>query len=577
LEQDYSCCKNLIVARASADGVASLDKKVSCNIALAGFMGVGKSTVGKLVAHIRGCDFIDTDVEIEQREGMSISRIFERHGENYFREKERALVRELTKRKNIVVATGGGTIVNDENRRVLLENFLCVVVTATPDAILKRIGEDAAQARPMLHGDDVKSRIAHLLNERKSRYAELHYHIDTTDKTPEAVAEIVAQIAESEQMRIEVELDQRYPIILGDGMLDQLGYLLAGRGYAAPAAIISDKIVASHYAGRVSLALKAAGIASFVFTIPHGEQHKNLATVESMYRALSEHGMERNSPVIALGGGVVGDAAGYAAATYLRGIPFVQVPTSLLAMVDSSIGGKTGVDTAFGKNLVGAFKQPDLVVIDTQCLLTLPVIELRCGYAEIIKGALIKGGSDFELVRTHLPNSRMRGAEEYFHTGENGYVDAVMMDAMVNKILLKREIVQDDPFEKNKRAWLNLGHTFGHGIEQWSNYEIKHGQAISLGLVCALRLSQKIGLCESSLVDDVISILDGVGLPTDLSAFKNRLKPVDVDAVWQIMQSDKKKRAGKLRFVLIRKPGDVFVHDGVNEDDAKEAILALMK
>lgn len=554
-----------------------MDKEVTRNIALAGFMGAGKSTVGKLVAQNLDCTFIDTDVEIEHREGLRIAQIFERHGENYFREKERELVRELTQRKNIVVATGGGMIVNDDNRRALLDHFLCFELAATPDVILERIGEEAAQVRPMLRGDDVVKRIAHLLKERAPKYAELHYHIDTTFKTPESIAEIVTRITSTEQMRIDASLDSRYPILLGDGMLDQLGYLMANRGYTEPAAIVSDKIVASHYAGRVLLALKASGISAFVFTIPHGEQHKNLATVESMYRAFSEHGMERNSPVIALGGGVVGDAAGFAAATYLRGIPFVQAPTSLLAMVDSSIGGKTGVDTAFGKNLVGAFKQPDLVVIDTRCLLTLPAIELRCGYAEIIKGALIKGGSDFELLRTHLPNSRMYGAEDYFHTGEDGYVDTVMMDAMVNKILLKREIVQDDPFEKGKRAWLNLGHTFGHGIEQWSDYKIKHGQAVSLGLVCALRLSQKIGLCESSLVDDVISILDGVGLPTDLSAFNNRLKPFDVDAVWQIMQSDKKKRAGKLRFVLIRKPGDVFVHDGVNEDDAKAAILALMK
>lgn len=550
------------------------------NIVLAGFMGTGKTTVGQLVAEQLGRTFVDTDAEIERREGISVPGIFARDGEAYFRSKERALAAELAQQNGFVIATGGGMIVNEGVRRILLDSAVCVCLTASPDVILERVGgESAAQARPLLRSDDVRARIIALLNERAPAYAHLPYHVDTSARSPAEVAAAVAAIASSEQLRIGVSIpDQpRYDIAMGDGLLAQIGHLMRGRGWTAPAAILSDKLVASHFAGTVQLALKDAGIDSFVHSMPHGEAHKTLATVEAMYRALSERGMDRTSPVIALGGGVVGDTAGFAAATYLRGVPFVQAPTSLLAMADSSIGGKVGVDTPFGKNLVGAFKQPDLVVMDTQCLGRLPAIELRCGYAEIVKCALIAGGDDWQLART-LAGSPLHAVEDTAVGEETGVIDDTMMNALVNAIELKRAVVEEDPYERGRRALLNLGHTFGHGLEAWSGLRIKHGYAVSLGMVCALRLSQKLGLCDGTLLDDSLAVLRGVGLPTrmrDVAAFG--VGALDVDQVWAMMQSDKKKRAGRLRFVLLRGPGDVFVHNDVSEADAKAALVSLLE
>jgi 3-dehydroquinate synthase len=559
---------------------------MSPNLILAGFMGVGKSTIGRHCAQMLNLRFIDADAEIERREGMRIPHIFESKGEVYFRELESKLVQEIAEQQGCVVATGGGMIVNDDNRNTLLHSGIGVCLTAPPEVILKRVGGEAgANNRPMLRptspDQTVEQRIGELLKQRAPKYAQMHYHVDTSQRTSQQVAEIIADLYNDEQARITVHTAMQaqsasYDIVIGDGVLDQIGFMLAGKGWTQPFAIVSDSIASSWHGGRAQLALKNAGIDAFIHTTPAGEAHKNLASIEGMYRKFSERGMERNSAVIAVGGGVVGDSAGFAAATYLRGVPFVQVPTTLLAMADSSIGGKTGVDTPFGKNLVGAFKQPDLVVIDTSCLLTLPIRELRCGMAEIVKSALIAGGEPYEHLRTWLPRAPLSKAEPY-HDGSDGWVTSDLINSLVDSILLKRQVVQDDPFEKGKRAWLNLGHTFGHGIEAWSEFKLKHGEAVSLGMVCAMRMSHAMGFCREEDADEAINLLRHVGLPTsmeDAYALTDGLR-FDADAIWRMMQSDKKKRAGKLRFVLMRRPGDVFVCDDVEPAMAMAAITSL--
>jgi 3-dehydroquinate synthase len=541
-------------------------------------MGTGKSTVGAALAARLSLPFVDADRKIEARAGLSIPHIFERHGEAHFRALERALVDELCARERCVIATGGGMIADARNRHMLLAHCLCIGLTASPMTILARVGgEDAPQARPMLRGGDVAERIKSLLAERAPAYRELHHHIATDVASPDALAEQIAAIAEAEQLRVSVAIqgEQSYDIVVGDGLIEHLGSLLTGRGWTGPALIISDKIAASWYAGPALLALRAAGIDARIHTMDAGERHKTLSSVEAMYRAASAAGLDRNAPVIALGGGVVGDSAGFAAATYLRGVPFVQVPTTLLAMADSSVGGKVGVDTPFGKNLVGAFKQPDLVVMDTRALGSLPVIELRCGYAEIIKCGVIAGG-ELYAETLKLARSPMRQADALGSTGADGWVDALMMQTLVNAFMLKRDIVIEDPFERGRRALLNFGHTFGHGIEAWSEMRIKHGYAVALGMVCAARLSHKLGLCALEHVDALLAMLRGVGLPTsigDIRAFG--IPMLDVDAIWRMMQSDKKKRAGKLRFVLMRAPGDLFLSDDVDESDARWALDSL--
>ncbi|MDW8350511.1 MAG: 3-dehydroquinate synthase [Anaerolineae bacterium] len=537
------------------------------NLILAGFMGTGKTTVGRLCARRLGLDFVDADEEISRREGMPIPAIFATYGEGYFRQRERALVAELADRRGCVIATGGGMIVDDDNRTALLSSGVGVCLTATPEVILKRVGGEAAAAeRPMLRGGDVAARIALLLRERAPKYAQMHYCVDTSRRVPDEVAALVCEIYRREHARIAVDIPAagaRYDIVLGDDVLDELGFMLAGRGWTPPFAVVSDEVVAPRYGERALRALDRAGLHGFLHAMPAGEAHKTLASVEAMYRAFSAHGMERASAVIALGGGVVGDTAGFAAATFLRGVPLVQVPTSLLAMADSSIGGKVGVDTDFGKNLVGAFKQPDLVVADLSTLASLPDRERRCGLAEIIKAALLSGGQAY--VRLRDAAARRTLSDE-----RSPALFAALMDA----ILLKRAIVQEDPFERGRRALLNLGHTFGHGIEAWSGFRLKHGEAVSLGMVCAIRLSRAMGFCDGELAQEVIGLLRNVGLPTTLDDVRSALEGVTFtpDAVWSYMMSDKKKRAGKLRFVLLRAPGDAFVCDDVDEHLARQTL-----
>jgi shikimate kinase / 3-dehydroquinate synthase len=535
-------------------------------LVLAGFMGTGKTTAGRLCAERLGYDFVDADHEIERREGMSIPQVFERKGEPYFRQVEAALVRELIGRERVVIATGGGMIVDAANRRALLGAGVCVCLTASPDAILSRVD---ASTRPMLRGDDPRVRVATLLKERAPAYRDLHYFVDTSHASPRETADQVVALYRAEQIRIPVKVPGTsesaghlsYDIIFGNGVMDQLGHALAGRGWAAPFAIVSDDVAGPLYAERARQALRCAGIDAFIHTMPAGESHKHLHTVEAMYRAFSEHGMERGSAVVAVGGGVVGDVSGFAAATYLRGVPFVQVPTSLLAMADSSIGGKVGVDTSFGKNLVGAFKQPELVAIDTSCLRTLPPVELRCGYAEIVKAGLIAGGDAYERIKRFK-------IRDWRLAAQDSNLKSPILQSLLDAIELKRAVVEEDPYEKGRRALLNLGHTFGHGIEAWSQFAIKHGEGVSLGLVCALRLSQALGLCPAELAREVVALLDGAGLPV-------ALPEVDAGAIWQLMQSDKKKRAGKLRFVLLRGPGECFTTDAVGEADARRALETL--
>ncbi|GIV84134.1 MAG: shikimate kinase [Candidatus Roseilinea sp.] len=539
------------------------------NLILAGFMGTGKSTVGRLCAQQLGLPFVDTDEEISQREGMPIPAIFASRGEGYFRARERALVAELSARRNCVIATGGGMIVDDDNRAALLRSGVGVCLTATPEVIAQRVGSAAAAERPMLHSDDVIARITQLLRERAPKYAQLHYSVDTAQRAPDEVAALVCEAYRRERIRIAVDApaaSARYDIVIGEGALDTLGFMLAGRGWAPPFAVVSDAHVAARYGERVLCALARAGLDGFLHVMPAGEAHKTLASVEAMYRAFSAHGMERTSAVIALGGGVVGDTAGFASATFLRGVPLVQVPTSLLAMADSSIGGKVGVDTDFGKNLVGAFKQPDLVVADLSVLASLPPRELRCGLAEIVKAALLSGGAAYVRLREAATSGAL-----------TDWRSPALLNALVDAILLKRAMVQADPFERGQRALLNLGHTFGHGLEAWSGFRLKHGEAVALGLVCAARLSHAMGVCEDALVAEVIGLLRSVGLPAALDDARDALGGLAFapDAVWRYMLSDKKKRAGKLRFVLLRAPGDAFVCDAVPEKMAQDALASL--
>ncbi len=512
------------------------------NVVLTGFMGTGKSVVGQRVAARLGRPFVDMDLEIERRAGRSIRDIFAQEGEEAFRRLEAALCRELARKQGLVIATGGGALTFDGNRRALGETGLLICLTASVDEILRRL--DNAHDRPLLATPDRRARIEALLERRAAAYAAIPHQIDTTGLTPDQVAERVIALATPAILPVRAP-EGSYDILLGPGLLAELGRHLRARGLRGPVAVVTNTTVGPLYGERAVQALRRAGYAATLLSIPDGEVHKTPETVRKLYDRFAAARLERQSTVVALGGGVVGDVVGFAAATYLRGVPLVQAPTTLLAMVDASVGGKVGVDLPQGKNLVGAFKQPALVVADTETLATLPPAEWRAGLAEVVKHGLI--GAPALLER--LEQGEERQAEGW----------------LAKAIRVKVAVVEEDPFEAGRRAVLNLGHTFAHAIEQATGYGWRHGDAVAVGLVAACHLSAARGDCTDALTERIESLLRRLGLPV-------RATGLDPMSLYRAMSTDKKRRGGRLRFVLVRAPGDVFVADNV-PTDAVQATL----
>lgn len=332
-----------------------------------------------------------------------------------------------------------------------------------------------------------------------------------------------------------------YAVYVGAGALQHLPDLLQQQHLTGQLVIVTNETLAPLHGQVLADRLGAALIA-----VPDGERYKTLEQVSDLYDQFARLGLDRQAVVIALGGGVVGDMAGFAAASYLRGVQFVQCPTSLLAMVDASVGGKTGVNLPQGKNLVGAFKQPALVVADTDLLATLPAAERRSGLAEIIKHGLI---ADSTLL-------------------DPAQFDPIRPDYVARAIQVKIDLVTRDPYEQNVRAFLNLGHTFGHAIEAVSGYQWRHGEAVAVGLIGAARLSYWHELCGPELPMQVEQIVRAAGLPTQISGFST----ADLRAA---MNSDKKRANGRVRFVLLKSVGEVMLDDTVPEALITRAIDSL--
>jgi shikimate kinase/3-dehydroquinate synthase len=503
------------------------------NIVIAGFMGSGKTSIGRALAKRLDMPFVDTDALIEERTDMKVDEIFRERGERFFREMEADLVRELASDEGKVIATGGGMVVPEENWQLLLGTGVGIVLFAPIDITLEWIG----QTRPLLRGDleEQKRKAIDLLASRAASYAQFRFMVDTDRDETEVVEEIEAYVKGKpwEHVIPVASPDGGYDIRIRKGLLDEVGDRLRAIGLdSSVVAVVSNTTVAPLYAERVMESLSNAGYKPILTEIPDGEEYKNLETVRMLYDRFLEAGMDRHSVVLALGGGVTGDIAGFAAATYMRGVPFVQVPTTLLAMVDASVGGKTGVDLPQGKNLVGAFKQPKAVLIDPSVLETLPGEYFRAGLAEVLKHGLIANPILFEMLAGPGPAS--------------------LEQMLANAIRVKVRIVQDDPFESGKRAWLNLGHTFAHAWERLSGYELQHGEAVAMGLVAAARLSERLGIARSPISGRITNALERLGLPSEIPDFL----PNDVLAA---MQSDKKRKGGKLRFVLLRQIGEPVV------------------
>ncbi len=355
---------------------------------------------------------------------------------------------------------------------------------------------------------------------------------------------------------VKVSLGERsYDIELA-ASLDQAGARLADLGLGKKMALVTNPTVKKLYGRRIIDSLKASGFLVMSIEVPDGEQFKNLDWANAIYTALLTNSFDRKSALVALGGGVIGDLTGFAAATFMRGVPFVQIPTTLLAMVDSSVGGKTGVNHAMGKNMIGAFYQPKKVLMDLTVLKTLPKEEFLSGMAEVIKYGVIWDKAFFDFLE------------------KNREKVLVLDPAAISHIIqrsceIKAEVVSKDEREGGLRAILNFGHTVGHAVETAENYTRRHGEAVAIGMVYAAKLAHRTGLCDASVPDRVESLVRSYGLPTDLSVLRRR---PSVTELMDTMQVDKKAEGGKVKFVFPKKIGEVVVTKEWDEEHLRDLL-----
>jgi 3-dehydroquinate synthase len=525
------------------------------NIFLVGLMGAGKTTIGRLLARRLNMAFIDSDHEIEARTGASIPWIFEIEGEASFRRREADVIRELTAQSGIVLATGGGAVLDPASRALLAERGTVVYLRASVNSILQRTAHD--RNRPLLQTADPRKKLEDLTAQREPLYREIaDLVIDTGRPNVQSMVQtILDQIAALEAaharkartnmneqacISLNVELGERsYPILIGRGLLDDADVLtryIPGAGGSGKVAIVTNTTVAPLYLEKVAAPLRASGREVLPIILPDGEEYKNWQSLNQVFDALLANKCDRKTTLVALGGGVIGDLTGYAAASYMRGVPFVQIPTTLLSQVDSSVGGKTGINHPLGKNMIGAFYQPRAVIADTATLDTLPDRELSAGLAEVIKHGAILDAGFFDWIESNIDQLVARDHDALAH-------------AILRSCEIKSDVVRRDEREGGLRAVLNFGHTFGHAIENGLGYgEWLHGEAVGCGMVMAADLSHRLGLVDKASVERVRNLVQKAGLPTvapDLGLSR-----------WiELMEVDKKNEGGAIKFILLKPLG----------------------
>ena len=498
------------------------------HIFLYGPPGTGKSTIGRILARNLKLPFIDLDRVIESNAGMSIPQIMAQQGEETFRDLETSALKKVIRQSESVIALGGGALLRNENRFLVETHGKVILLMAELETLFQRLKRSPHQ-RPLLAGG-LMEKLSSLLEDRKDHYNSFSLGLAVDQET----AEENARKSQIVLGRFHLRAMGEYDVLVQS--VDQLAGLLELRGLKNPI-IITDENVEFH-AEKVVASLNNTSLKPKVLTVPAGEEFKNLNTVSFLWKSFLENGLDRKSSVIALGGGVISDMAGFAASTYMRGINWVGIPTTLLSMVDAALGGKTGIDLPEGKNLVGSFYPPKLVLADPQLLRTLPEQELVSGMAEVVKHGII---SDPELF-----NLCARGLDCVKQNLEN-----IVKRAMAVKI----QIIEADPYEKGIRAALNLGHTVGHAVELASKFNLRHGEAVAIGLVVEARYAERIGIASKGTADEIAAALSTIGLQVQIP------KELSREEILRAMKVDKKKNAQVIRFALPVQIGEVKLVD----------------
>ena len=488
------------------------------HIFLYGPPGTGKSTIGKIIARALNLPFIDLDRVIETNAGMSIPQIMDQQGESAFRDLETTALKNISNEES-VIALGGGALLRDENRQLAENNGKVLLLIAELDTLLERLKEDSNK-RPLLAGD-LKSKLAKLLESRREHYSAFALQLAVDGQTANQNARLAQIILGRHRLSAMGEYDV---------IVRQIGNLSYGN------LVVTDENVAKHHLKKINVEKS--------IIISAGEEHKNLETVSRLWKSFLENGLDRKSTVIALGGGVIGDLTGFAASTYMRGIDWIAVPTTLLAMVDASMGGKTGFDLPEGKNLIGSFHPPKLVLADVSLLRTLSDRDLRSGMAEVVKHGIIADPELFSLCSNGMD-----------------WVKNNLEEIVKRAMAVKIKIIEDDPYEKGIRATLNLGHTVGHAVELVSGFKLSHGKSVAVGMTVEAAYAVRVGKADRHVSEAIESTLSNLGLPTRIPEGMPR------EDIIRAMRVDKKKNAESIRFALPAEIGKVELVDVVNLEE----------
>ena len=565
-------------------------------VVLIGFSATGKSILTPFIAHRLGWQAVDLDVEIERVAGTTIPQVFEGEGESGFRAREHQAVRDAAARDGVVIATGGGVWLNAENRALLADGGFVVTLEARSATILARYAaaeQGATEVRPMLAGADPRRRVETLKAARQPFYAMSDFTVHTdeieiaaaVDQIVDAVTQQAAAVVRSDtrlrEMRSGPGIDPppisdfgsdvgcvveagsaRYPVYCAWGLLERSGDVLDRLGLDGRVFLIADEAVIESHGGTALRSLERVGRSVISYAVPSGEASKSLASLASLYEWLSSHRAERRDLVFALGGGVTTDLAGTVAATYLRGMPLVHAPTTVLGMVDAAIGGKVAIDLPSGKNLVGAFYQPRAVLADAATLTTLPRRELRSGFAEVIKHGFIRDGAMLDLLDESADALLDPAAASSDESRRE-----LLVDVITRNQAIKAAVVSADERESDIRAILNYGHTLGHAIESVTGYSaVLHGEAVAMGMVAVAEMGCALGLIDEALVARHRRLIERFGLPTQSPPGLGRAEIVEA------MSRDKKVVGGKQRWVLLESVGNPIVRDDVPAEVVSDAI-----
>jgi shikimate kinase/3-dehydroquinate synthase len=518
-------------------------------VVLSGFMATGKSTVGRVVADRLGVPFVDVDAVIAEEAGRPVGEVFSGEGEARFRDREARIILPLLESSEPrVLSFGGGAVTIPRVRHAALEAATVVTLTASPETVAARVG--TSSERPNLDAASVLERVRDLTALRREVYGERHATITTDGLSPDEIAARIVDLARRDMVAVPLGV-RSYVVELTDGQPEILTTAL--RELAASSLVtVTDDNVARLRGAWLEAALAPLGLREARVVVAPGEANKTISTIQRVWDEALAAGVDRQAVVLAFGGGMVGDLAGFAASTLLRGLRCVQVPTTLLAMVDSSVGGKTGFDHAAGKNLLGAFSQPARVVVDLAHLETLPPRERAAGLAEVVKIALVR---DAPLL------AELEARGDAIARGDRG----VLRDVVRASIVAKMRVVREDEHETGVRALLNLGHTVGHALESHGGYaRWLHGEAVAVGTALEIAAAERLGLTPPGTSERVARLLARFGLPTSVDVGT-------VEAAWPFVLSDKKRTLSAVKLPVVVGDGQARV-ERVDLDVLRRAV-----